>query len=321
MTTPRRPAAAAYGGEGWSPRTGDTLAEMGALWGDWGVDSEWAPLGAVQMHSPGPEFHQLEHPNAVQMLEPVEPALLAEQHAALAEAYRRAGVAVHSLAPAEPVPPNTVFQADLFFMTPQGAILARPASTVRAGEERHVAARLAALGVPILRSVHGHGTFEGADALWLDPQTVMLATGLRTNEAGARQVTQVLEELGVGTVRVVLPRGAMHLMGSVRLLGPRLALVWPEKLPGPALRGLEEREFKVLRLPDAEEGRRMAMNGVALGPKRFLMPSARPATQTMLEAQGVECITVEIGELCKAAGGIGCLTGILKREPAGGSGR
>jgi arginine deiminase len=38
--------------------------------------------------------------------------------------------------------------------------------------------------------------------------------------------------------------------------------------------------------------------------------------QELLEENGVACITVEIGELCKAAGGVGCMTGILKREQA-----
>jgi arginine deiminase len=39
-----------------------------------------------------------------------------------------------------------------------------------------------------------------------------------------------------------------------------------------------------------------------------------PRTQAMYEEVGIECVTVEIGELGKAAGGMGCLTGILKRE-------
>jgi N-dimethylarginine dimethylaminohydrolase len=316
MRPPQQPLPAAYGGDGWTARERTTLEEMGELWGDWGAQSEWAPLRAVLLHRPGEELQSGNDPNAVQMLAPVDAALAAEQHEALADAYRGAGIAVHALDPQGTPPPNTLFLADLFFMTPEGAVLARPASSVRAGEERFAAERLAALGVPILHSVHGDATFEGADALWLDSRTVMLATGLRTNEAGARQVAGVLDELGVEVVRVDLPLGAMHLMGSLRLLGPRLAIVWPEKLSPPALRCLEERDFRVLTLPSEEEGRRMGMNGVALGPKRFLIPAGCAGVQELLEENGVACITVEIGELCKAAGGVGCMTGILKREQA-----
>jgi N-dimethylarginine dimethylaminohydrolase len=67
-----------------------------------------------------------------------------------------------------------MFVADCMFMTAEGAIRGRSASTVRAGEERWVARRLAALGVPIVRSVRGTGTFEGSDAMGLDPATVLV---------------------------------------------------------------------------------------------------------------------------------------------------
>jgi hypothetical protein len=33
-----------YGGEGWSPRTDDTSAEIGNLWRACGLDSEWTTL-------------------------------------------------------------------------------------------------------------------------------------------------------------------------------------------------------------------------------------------------------------------------------------
>ena len=49
--------------------------------------------------------------------------------------------------------PNLMFVADLMFMTPEGAILGRPASTVRTGEERFVARRLAELGIAICRDL------------------------------------------------------------------------------------------------------------------------------------------------------------------------
>ena len=91
------------------------------------------------------------------------------QHDDLADAYRANGVQVVYVDPGHLPPPNQMFCADLFVMTPSGAIVGRPASTVRAGEERWIARRLADCGVPILRSVGGRGTFEGADLCWLAP--------------------------------------------------------------------------------------------------------------------------------------------------------
>jgi N-dimethylarginine dimethylaminohydrolase len=208
-----------------------------------------------------------------------------------------------------------MFVADLLFMTPEGAILGRPASTVRAGEERWIARRLAAMGIPILRSVRGRGTFEGADAAWIDPGTVLLATGLRTNTDGARQVTATLQELGVEVVPVGLSHAAMHLMGYLRLADRDLAVAWPGRVPFAAIEALQERDFRILFLPDEQEAERgMALNFVTLGPGRILMAAGNPITQAFYNDVGIDCQTVPIDELTKAAGGIGCLTGIVERK-------
>jgi len=212
-------------------------------------------------------------------------------------------------------PPNLMFVADLFFMTPEGAILGRPASTVRAGEERLAARRLAELGIPILASVRGTGTFEGADAAWMDPHTVLLATGLRTNAEGAAQVTALLGAMGVEVLTVGLPYGAMHLMGQLRLVDHDLAIARLGRAPYAAVAALRARGYTVLFHPSEEEvARGMALNFVVLGPRHILMPAGNPLSQAFYERAGIACETVEVDELAKAAGGIGCLTGILERE-------
>jgi N-dimethylarginine dimethylaminohydrolase len=209
-----------------------------------------------------------------------------------------------------------MFVADLLFMTPHGAIVGRPASTVRAGEERWIARRLAGLGIPILRTVAGRGLFEGADAAWLDPTTVLVATGLRTNAEGAAQVAATLAEQGVDVVHAGLPYGAMHLMGTLRLAGPDLALAWPGRVPYSAVEALRARGYRALFLPgDEAASRRIALNFVVLGPRRILMAAGNPASRRFYEAAGITCREVEIDELARAAGGIGCLTGVLHRDP------
>jgi N-dimethylarginine dimethylaminohydrolase len=251
----------------------------------------------------------------MQMLASLDAGRARRQHDGIAQAYRDAGVTVHCVDPVGKPPLNLMFVADLLFMTPEGAILVRPASTVRAGEERFVARRLADLGVPILRSVRGGGTFEGADAAWVDPRTVMLATGLRTNAEGAAQVASLLQEMGVEVLPVGLPYGAMHLMGQLRFADRDLAIGWPGRVPYAAVEALRARGYTVLFLPDEVEAERgMALNFVTLGPRRILMAAGNPITQAFYEAVGIVCHTVEVDELVKAAGGIGCLTGVLERE-------
>ena len=308
-------SAAAYGGRGWSPRIASLREEIGSIWAACGVAAEWSPLKAVLLHRPGVELAALDNPDAAQMLEPLDAARAGAQHDAMAQAYRDAGVTVHYVEPPGKPPPNLMFLADLMFPTPEGVILARPASTVRAGEERLVARRLAALGVPILRGVRGRGTFEGADAAWIGPEIVLLATGLRTNAEGAAQVRNLLWEMEVEVLQVGLPYGAMHLMGTLRLLDCDLAIAWPGRVPYAAVEMLRARNFTVLFAPDPPgEERRATLNFVTLGPRHILMPAGHPVTQTIYQEAGINCTTVLVDELLKAAGGIGCLTGILERE-------
>jgi N-dimethylarginine dimethylaminohydrolase len=160
--------------------------------------------------------------------------------------------------------------------------------------------------------VHGSGVFEGADAAWLDEKTVMVATGLRTNKTGAAQVAATLAEIGVDTIEVGLPHGAMHLMGVLRFAAPELAIAWPGRVPWAAVDALREHRYEVLFLP-SEVSPGMALNFVTLGPRRILMPAGNPITQAFYVQAGIEVRTADIGELVKAAGGVACMTGVLQR--------
>ncbi|MFO7688009.1 MAG: arginine deiminase family protein [Desulfobacterales bacterium] len=306
----------AYGGRGWSPRKKSLREEAGRLWGRFGQSTEWAALKTVLLHRPGPELSTTQDPETVQMLARLDAEKARGQHAALARAYIQNGVEVVYVEPGETGFPNQMFVADLMFMTPEGAVLARPASTVRAGEERWIARRLADLGVPILKSIRGRGTFEGADALWIDPATVLLGRGLRTNAEGAKQVTDLLLEMSVRVIQVDLPCGTMHLMGMLRFIDRSLALAWPGRLAHTAVLALRDRGFAVHFIPDELEAiRGFALNFVTIGPRKILMPAGNPNTQAFYEDLGITCLTVDVGELIKAAGAIGCLTGIIEREP------
>lgn len=305
---------AAFGGPGWTPRETSMREDVGTIWTACGVSCEWSRLRDVLLHRPGAEL-AAEDPDAALMLERPDPDRVRAQHDALAAVYRAEGVTVHYVDPWEPPPPNQVFVADTMLATPEGIIVGRPASPVRAGEVRWVARRLAELGLPILRTVAGTGTFEGADALWLDSGTVLLGRSRRTNEAGAAQVASTLGEQGVDVVQVDVDRQAMHLMGAVRFLDAARAVVWPGRATPETVHALEDHGFHVLEGPDPDEALRgAALNFVTLAPGRIVMPAGNPVTQRFFEDAGVACATVGVDELAKAAGAIGCSTGILRRD-------
>lgn len=310
-----RSKASAYGGSGWSPRKKSLKEELGVIWSSCGVNTEWTRLKSVLLHSPGIELAGLSDPDKVQMIEIPFIEVISKQHDDLAQAFKGAGVSVAYVNPSRKPPPNMMFVADLLFMTPEGAILARPASTVRAGEERFVAERLTALGIPILRSISGRGTFEGADAAWLNPDTVLIGVGNRTNREGAKQICGVLKEMNVETHSVELPPGSMHLMGNLRFADRTLAICRPTAVDNVTQKILQDHGFEPVFAPDEKEiAYGLSLNFVTLGPRKVMMASHNPKTLAFYEELGITCYQVDIKEVTKAAGGIGCLTGIIERE-------
>jgi N-dimethylarginine dimethylaminohydrolase len=290
--------------------------DMASTWGDWGVSSEIGKLNAVLLRRPGPELDAVVDFDAMQMRSDLLPDRVREQHDALADAYRAAGVMVHYVERGRIDKPNAMFVRDLMLMTPEGAIVTRPASTVRAGEERLVAEALAQLGVPILMSVHGSATFEGADVIWVDEKLCFLAEGLRTNQEGADQVERMLREIGVTeVVRVGLPHGAMHLDGLLAIIDRDLAVIWPRRTPFKAVNTLRKRGFRFIEVEDEQEAQQcLPMNFVALAPGEIFMPAGGSNMADKYEAAGARCHVVDISECIKAGGGIHCMTGFLKRD-------
>ncbi len=308
------PRPAAYGGPGWSPRAGSLKDDIGTIWRACGISNEWGPLKSVLLHRPGSEIAQVGDINDAQFLARPDLVKMGLQHNDVAGAYISARVSVHYVSPETPPPPNLLYVADLLWMTPEGVIVGRPASTVRAGEETHIARRLAGLGIPILATIRGKGTFEGADAAWLDAQTVLLGTGLRTNAAGAKQITRILKDQGVRVIQTALPKGAMHLMGCLRFVDKDLAITRPGQVPPEALETLENLGYQVLGMPSEAEIRSgQALNFVTLGPRQILGPQGMPESHAFFRDLGIDLITVPVDEIIKCAGGIGCMTGVLER--------
>ena len=307
---------AAHGGDGWRSREGTTADELGSIWAACGVASECGALRAVLMHRPGPEIEDI--PDAASALwhDLLDPARARDQHDRLADLYRDNGVTVYELGDVPADKPNSYFCRDVFAMTPQGAILARPASASRAGEERQAAFALARAGVPILHSVFGGATFEGADVAVVSEDLVFVAEGQRTNREGARQVAQAFRDAGVEQVEVVqLPYGCGHLDGMLNIIDRDLALVYPTQLPWRVYELLKMRGFRFLDVPDAGEARLgMAINMVPLAPGVVVMPAGNPITRAALEAAGVTCLEVEVDELMKGAGSVHCMTGVVHRD-------
>ncbi len=309
----------AYQGTGWKPRDRSLALELARLAAP-RVNSEYKQLKAVLLYCPGRELLTIKDPNAAQHLARISPAGIRREYAALSAAFRREGVAVHMLKggprrPGRGPALNLMYVRDLFFNTPEGAVVARMASAVRAGEEALAVPALAGLGIPINKTISGAGTFEGADALWLDKRTVLCGTGNRTNEEGFRQLRRVLALQGVKAVNVPLPGGVQHLLGLLQFVDRGLALLRTEKASSRLRALLRANRVAVIPVPETEEvSARQGMNIVTVAPRRIIMPASCPGLKKLYAASGLT-VAAEVGisQLINGAGGLACATGILSR--------
>lgn len=308
--TPGSELPSTLGGAGWLARDLPHAAEIGTVWAPFGVASSVTPLRDVLLSVPGEET-AVADPAAWLMLDRPDPERFRAQCDALAWIYRAEGVTPHLVRPTHPTP-NHVFACDLFFMTPEGAVLARMAARQRAGEERGVAAELARLGVPILLTPRGTATFEGADAVWLDARTVLLGVGRRTNAEAVAQIAPLLQAMGVTVRTAELSPGVQHLLGAIVPVDERRTLALADHLT-PSLREALA-GWDIVEIPSDEETEdRRAVNVVTLRPNRVLMPAGCPRTRERFERAGIAVVEAEVSEYVKAAGAIGCLTGVLRR--------
>lgn len=269
----------------------------------------------VLLARPGGELAFDDPPDRWLMLERIDLEAITAEAEAIARYYETQGVKVHWYVPPALPPPNLMFMRDVFFMTPEGAVLARLGASQRAGEERFGAHALASIGVPILATMRGEATFEGADALWLDDRTVLVGVGRRTNRSAVLQLKRLLRDLGASVIAVPMPAGVQHLLGVVNFVDRDLAVLRRDKAPSALRRVLAERAVRTVDLDTSDEiTRGKAMNFVTVAPRHVVMPAGNPSTRRRLESDGIHCDEVCVEQYLRAAGGLGCLTGILRRE-------
>ena len=90
-----------------------------------------------------------------------------------------------------------------------------------------------------------------------------------------------------------------------------------DRMSAPLVEILRGHGVEVVVLEADDEIRRgLAMNFVTLEPRRIVMPAGAPRARRVLESHGVTCEEIEVGEYLKAAGGLGCVTGIVRRGGA-----
>ena len=113
------------------------------------------------------------------------------------------------------------------------------------------------MGVPILGRIEAPGTVEGGDCVWVDAKTLAIGRGVRTNEAGIRQMAALLAPKGIEVLGYDLPlwhgeEACLHLMSVISPLADDLALVYSPLLPAAFYQLLKARGIRLVE-GDAQE--------------------------------------------------------------------
>ncbi len=207
---------------------------------------------------------------------------------------------------------DAIYVHDPVLITDRGAILMRMGKPLRRGEEEAIGRCLEAAGVPIHYRLHGEALGEAGDCLWLDPSTLAVGQGFRTNAAGLAQLREALGS-AIEIVPVELPHftgpdACLHLMSLVSLVDTDLAVVYSSLMPVPFRERLRSSGFRLVEVPE-EEFATLGSNVLTLAPRHCVMLEGNPVTQARLVAAGCRVETYRGREISlKAEGGPTCLT-------------
>ena len=278
----------------------------------YGVNSMVAPLTRVAVRPPS-----LRGDYAVaHWAQPLDGAILLEQHAAFVALLERLGCGVEVLPPTDDMP-DACFTYDPAFVVPSGVIELRGAKAVRAGEPPLLTADLEGLGVPVVGRLSGDATADGGDMFWLDSSTLAVGRSYRTNQAAIDQLRPMLATDGVSIEVFDLPHDlgpefCLHLMSVISPVREDLAVVFERLAPIALLQALAARGIDYVCVPD-EDYLSLGCNVLTVRPGVVIMAKGNDATAALLRNRGVEVHFYEASEINKGEGGPTCLTRPIKR--------
>ena len=245
-------------------------------------------------------------------------SLAQTQHDALCGLLSDAGAEVLCLQPEDSLTLDAVYTHDASLPTDCGFILMNPGKPNRVPESQAHARFCQRQEIPVLGEIRPPATAEAGDMVWLDPQTLLIGSGYRTNPAGIEQIRSLLAPRGLEVLSAPLPYGpgpsaCLHLMSLMSMLDEATVLV---DLPWLAVETVELLKARGLALIEIEYSERetLACNVLSLGRKRLISLAENALTNRRMQDAGFDVRTFPGSELCiNGSGGPTCLTRPLLR--------
>ncbi len=268
-----------------------------------------APLRDALLKPPGPAFGRAFDDPAHGFLHACNLEVAKREHAQFSELLASLGTTVHQL-DVEIDSPDLLYAFDPLLITDRGAIPLRPGKRNRQIEPAAIEAWTLAHGIPTIGRIEAPGTIEGGDTFWLRPDLFVIGRTLRTNDAGARQ----LAELVGGDVRIFdVPyykgnADLIHLMSVIHPIADDIAVVRLPLLPVGLWQLLMDMGYRLIEVPD-EEFDTLGGNVLVVRPGVVITAAGNPKVAAAMAAHGIEVHTYAASEIgVNGSGGPTCMT-------------
>jgi len=225
---------------------------------------------------------------------PIDAALAAVQHAALAEILAKCNYTVITLPALEGLP-DSVFVEDTALILPEAAISLPLGTGSRTKEAELMLEHLPKLASEV-RSIRPPAKMEGGDILRIGKK-LFAGISSRTDAVGAKALSELSGEWGYEVVPVKVT-GSLHLKTAVTAPDDETVLLNPE--------WVSRDQFKGLRVIEVDPAEPFAGNILRLG-GRVAANAGFPRTIARLREAGFEVIETDISEFQKAEAGLTCL--------------
>ncbi len=248
-----------------------------------------------------------------------ETSAAAKAHEALVQALAAIGAEVLALTGAPASGLDSVYVHDASLVTDWGAVCLRMGKSQRQSEPAVHRMWYESCGIPVLGEILSPGTAEAGDMIWLDPATLLVGRGYRTNRPGLRQLQALLSVRKIEVLPAPLPHGVgpsgcLHLMSLLSVLDERTILADLPLLAVETVELLLERGFRLVEIDHAERAS-LACNVLALGQGRLLAFEENSSTNRRLREAGFTVTTIEGREIgINGGGGPTCLTRPILRS-------
>lgn len=227
------------------------------------------------------------------------------EHDQLIDIYRSNGIEVEILEPVKGLS-SMVFARDFGFNLKEGFVLGRFKESIREPESEKYAARMEALGVPMIARCT-EGCIEGGDFWQLDEKTLAIGKLQRSDEKGIDNIRQQLAPLGYEIMEVESNPNYLHLDMIFNIVGKKTAVAYWEGLPKHFQDYLTDHGFDIIRIEEEGVFKHFS-NLQALGNNRVISLKRNVHVNRQLREKGFEVFELDCTEILKTGGGPHCMT-------------